>query len=65
MDNHIVPEFISISEFSKRTGLSRGTVYNEIERGNLPKPMRLTENRVAFTKEDVDAWLERVRAAPR
>lgn len=48
--------FVSIKQFCDRTGLSRGTVYNMVQRGEMPRPVRLTENRVAFPAEIVDAW---------
>jgi prophage regulatory protein len=48
--------FISIPEFVKRSSLSRATVYNLIEAGDLPKPVRLTANRVAWPSQIVDAW---------
>lgn len=51
-------QFISIREFCRRSSLSRTTVYEEVARGNLPKPVRLTENRVAFPASVVDAWFE-------
>lgn len=50
------PDFVSIADFCRRSSLSRSTVYNEVERGNLPRPVRLTENRVAFPAPVVDAW---------
>lgn len=48
--------FVSIRDFCKRSSLSRGTVYNMVERGEMPRPVRLTENRVAFPAAAVDAW---------
>lgn len=48
--------FVSIPEFVKRSSLSRATVYNLIEAGELPKPIRLTTNRVAWPDGVVDAW---------
>ena len=48
--------FVSLGQFSKRTSLSRGTIYNLIDRGELPQPVRLTENRVAFPASVVDEW---------
>lgn len=48
--------FVTIRDFCKQSTLSRASVYNEIERGNLPKPVRLTENRVAFPAPVIDAW---------
>ena len=48
--------FVSIPEFVKRSSLSRGTVYNLIDAGDLPKPVRLTANRVAWPAPVVEAW---------
>ncbi len=57
------PDFVSIAEFCRRSSLSRTTVYAEIDRGNLPRPTRLTENRVAFPAPAVDAWFASREAA--
>jgi prophage regulatory protein len=52
-----VPDrFVSIPEFVKRSSLCRATVYNLIEAGELPKPVRLTRNRVALPSDAVDRW---------
>ena len=48
--------FVSIKDFCKRSSLSRGTVYNMVDRGEIARPVRLTENRVAFPAPAVDAW---------
>jgi prophage regulatory protein len=56
----VIPEaadrFVSIPEFVKRSSLSRATVYNLIEAGELPRPVRLTANRVAWPSGIVEAW---------
>ena len=49
-------DFVSLQAFSKRSSLSRGTIYNMVDRGELPPPIRLTLNRVAFPAPVVDAW---------
>jgi predicted DNA-binding transcriptional regulator AlpA len=51
-----VAAFVSIKDFCKRSSLSRGTVYNMVDRGEIARPVRLTENRVAFPAPVVDAW---------
>lgn len=48
--------FVSIPEFVRRSSLSRATVYNLIEAGDLPRPVKLTRNRVAWPSSVVDAW---------
>lgn len=52
----VQPDFVSIKDFCRRSTLSRTTVYEEVARGNLSKPVRLTENRVAFPASVVEAW---------
>lgn len=50
------PVFVSLKEFARRSTLSRASVYNLIDRGELPPPIRLSANRVAFPADVVDAW---------
>ena len=50
--------FVSIPEFVRRSSLSRATVYNMVERGELPRPVRLTSARVAWPASVVDAWFQ-------
>lgn len=49
--------FISFGKVAKLTSLSRGTIYNMVSRGDLPPPVRLTTNRVAFRTTDINGWL--------
>lgn len=56
------PEFIAIKAFCKRSGLSRSTVYAEIDRGNLPRPVPLSANRVGLPADQVEAWFAERRA---
>jgi prophage regulatory protein len=56
-DNSDIPErFISIKEFVRRSTLSRSEVYNKIADGELPKPIRLGRNRVAFPETVWSSW---------
>lgn len=48
--------FVSLGAFAKRASVSRGTVYNLIERGELPRPKRITPNRVGLPSDAVEAW---------
>lgn len=50
------PQFVSIADFCRRSSLSRSTVYAEIERGDLPKPVQLSKNRVGMKASEVEAW---------
>lgn len=49
--------YVSFKELSERTTLCRATIYNIVERGELPPPERLTPRRVGWPVEVVDAWL--------
>ncbi len=40
------------------TGLSRSTIYELIKKGQFPKPIKLTERAVAWSRADVLAWVE-------
>lgn len=50
--------FVSIPEFVRRSSLSRATIYNMVERGELPRPVKLTQARVAWPASVVDAWFQ-------
>lgn len=39
--------------------LGPSTFRREVAAGRLPKPIRLTTSRVAWLREDLDAWLDR------
>lgn len=59
----VQPDFVSIADFCRRSSLSRSTVYAEIERGNIPRPVPLSENRVGLPADQVEAWFAARRAA--
>ena len=45
-------------QVEQATSLSRSTIYDLIQKGAFPKPVRLGPNRVAWRERDVIAWLE-------
>lgn len=56
-DTTVAPErFITLKEFSQRSTLSRSEIYNRIAEGELPRPTRLGENRVAFPERVWADW---------
>jgi prophage regulatory protein len=49
-----------------RTGLPRSTLYDAIERGSFPRPIKLSERSVAWVASEVDAWVaSRIRETRR
>jgi prophage regulatory protein len=42
-----------------RTGLPRSAIYDAIERGEFPKPVRISVRAVAWVESEIEAWLRR------
>lgn len=43
-----------------RTGLSRSTIYEKMQRGDFPKPRKLGLRAVGWRESDIELWLERL-----
>jgi prophage regulatory protein len=41
-----------------RTGLSRSTLYQMMQTGHFPKPVRIGGRAVAWPETEVDAWID-------
>ena len=52
-----------ISEASKITGLSRRTIYREINAGRFPRPVQLSSRRVGWRETELQAWLDARKTA--
>ncbi len=50
--------FIKIHEVLARTGLSRSHLYALAQRGEFPKPVKLTERSSAWVELEVQEWIE-------
>ena len=55
---------IKIAEVSYQTGLSRATIYREINAGNFPKQLQLSPQRVGWLQWEIDAWKSARRRGP-
>jgi len=54
--------FLSAKEVSKRTGLSRVTIWRLEKKGKFPKRYSISERRVAWRDDEINDWiLERNR----
>lgn len=40
-----------------RTGLSRSTLYRNIERGTFPKQVQISERCIGWREADIEGWL--------
>ena len=48
--------FLNMHQVRDRTGLGEMTIRRNIEQGRFPRPVRLTQQRVAWRTVDVEAW---------
>jgi prophage regulatory protein len=53
-----VPVLLRRPEVSRRTGLSRTTIYRLVQSGEFPAPRQLGARAVAWSEAEVSAWIE-------
>ncbi|MDX2205757.1 MAG: AlpA family phage regulatory protein [Hyphomicrobiaceae bacterium] len=51
------PTLLLIGAVQRRTDLPRSTIYLLIDRGEFPRPVRLTPRRVAWVASEIDAFI--------
>lgn len=44
-------------EVQDKTGLGASSIYSLIAKGTFPKPLNLSERRVAWLESEIDAWV--------
>jgi prophage regulatory protein len=54
----IMENIFKLRELCARIQLSKSTVYLEIQRGNFPPPIKLTQKTNAWLESDIDTWLK-------
>lgn len=58
------PRLLPLKAVTNVTTLSRMSVLRAVERGDFPKPIRLSVQRIAWRESDVSDWINsRVAAA--
>lgn len=59
------PRLMNPKEASEATSLSRTLLTLMAAEGQFPKPVQLTERRIAFVRDEVEAWIdERIARRP-
>jgi prophage regulatory protein len=53
---------LRIPQVKEKTGLSRAEIYRREAEGRFPKKIRVSENVIGFAEDELDAWLESLRA---
>lgn len=44
-------------EVQAKTGLGASSIYAEMAKGKFPKPIHISERRVAWIESDIDGWI--------
>lgn len=48
---------IGLRSVQERVPFSRSTIYAKIARNEFPAPIKISENRVAWSADAIDAWI--------
>lgn len=54
-----VERFLRRPKVEEITGLSRSGIYQKMADGQFPKPVRISEGRVAWRESEIAAWQAR------
>ena len=50
-------QFYRVNELTKILSVSRASIYNWLNKGTFPKPIKISDGVVLFRKSDIDAWI--------
>ena len=53
---------ISAQESAKYLGLSKTTFLRMVKDQSLPQPIRITERRIVWDKNDLDSYIEHIKS---
>lgn len=57
---------LRLPDVKRKTGQSRSTIYDKVQRGEFPAPVRIGERAVGWVEAEVDTWVkERIEARDR
>lgn len=51
-------QLLARRDVEARTSLSRTSIYRLAKAGQFPKPVQITQNRVGWRADDIEAWIE-------
>lgn len=54
-------QVLKLADVMKRTSLGRSTIFRLVNKGNFPKPQRLSPGRTGWFESDVNGWLDALR----
>lgn len=50
-------QFLSTKAVVQRTTLTRSTLHRKVRSGEFPKPIQISDARVAWTEDSVESWM--------
>ena len=57
---------LRLPDVKQKTGQSRSTIYDKVQRGEFPAPVKLGERAVGWVEAEVEAWVkDRITARDR
>ncbi len=57
-------QFMRLKEVMQQTGKSRSRLYDEVKKGEFPRPVKIGKHAVAWLEDEITAW-QRARIADR
>jgi prophage regulatory protein len=57
MDTVEAPRLLALRAVTDRTSLSRMSILRAVARGDFPRPLRLSSQRIAWRESDVADWI--------
>lgn len=61
--NPQMDSILKLPEVTRITGIGRSNLYALIQRGEFPKPVKLSVRSVGWRQSEVNAWLSELKAA--
>lgn len=58
MSNQEKITYLNLKQVCAMSGLSRATIYREIEKGAFPRQRKLSSGRVGWQNVEIDEWME-------
>jgi prophage regulatory protein len=59
----MMTNFLRRKDVEKRTGLTRSTIYDLMNKNQFPKPINITAGRVAWLETELEEWQAKCIAA--
>lgn len=53
-----LPRFVGRRELGRALGLSQATIFRMEQRGDIPRPLRLSPGRVAWPENVIREWID-------